>query len=62
MLHSRYGDISPYGDGLRLFTVFFVIIGVGMVGPAVGVLLSTYVDIDLTFYCIGSCRGFDQSS
>jgi len=28
---------------MRLFTVFFAIVAVGVVGPAVGVLLDTYV-------------------
>ena len=41
MVACRYGDLTPRGDGMRLFTVVFAICAVGIVGPAVGVLLDT---------------------
>eukprot|EP00750_Incisomonas_marina_P014321 INCI17637.4.p1 GENE.INCI17637.4~~INCI17637.4.p1 ORF type:complete len:422 (+),score=50.32 INCI17637.4:930-2195(+) len=36
-----YGDLVPQGDGIRLFTVFYALLAVGIIGPAVGVLLDT---------------------
>lgn len=38
-----YGDLVPQGDGIRLFTVFYALLAVGIIGPAVGVLLDTCV-------------------
>jgi voltage-gated potassium channel len=33
-----YGDLSPHGTGARLFTVAYVLTGIGIVGAFIGVL------------------------
>lgn len=43
-LHRGYGDFVPFEPSHMLFTVVFILVGVGFVGSALGVLLGEMLD------------------
>jgi len=43
-----YGDLAPTGEGVRLFTAAYILFGVGIVGTALGEVVSSLLDVDAT--------------
>ena len=43
-----YGDLVPEGEALRLFTSAYIILGVGIIGTALGEVVSSLLDLDST--------------
>lgn len=43
-----YGDFTPQGDWVKLFTAAYVIIGVGVIGTALGEVVSSLLNVDNT--------------
>ena len=43
-IHRGYGDFVPFQPSHMLFTVVFILVGVGFVGSALGVLLGEMLD------------------
>jgi len=43
-----YGDLAPTGEGARLFTAAYILFGVGIVGTALGEVVSSLLNVDAT--------------
>lgn len=43
-----YGDLVPAGDDVRLFTAFYILLGVGILGTALGEVVSSLLNVDAT--------------
>ena len=43
-----YGDFVPTGDDVRLFTAFYILLGVGILGTALGEVVSSLLNVDAT--------------
>lgn len=43
-----YGDLAPAGEGLRLFTAAYILFGVGILGTALGEVVSSLLKVDAT--------------
>jgi len=41
-----YGDLVPEGELIRLFTSVYIVVGVGIIGTALGEVVSSLLDID----------------
>merc|ERR1719440_630059 len=43
-----YGDLAPVGEGVRLFTAAYILFGVGILGTALGEVVSSLLNVDAT--------------
>jgi len=43
-----YGDLAPVGEGIRLFTAMYILFGVGILGTALGEVVSSLLKVDAT--------------
>ena len=43
-----YGDLVPTGDDVRLFTALYILLGVGILGTALGEVVSSLLNVDAT--------------
>lgn len=43
-----YGDLAPVGEGVRLFTAMYILFGVGILGTALGEVVSSLLNVDVT--------------
>lgn len=59
-----YGDIVPMGHYGRLFTIFFILVGVGFVGTALGVMVGAALDREelIMDEMVTSKKAFNKSS
>jgi len=59
-----YGDIVPMGHNGRLFTIFYILVGVGFVGTALGVMVGAALDREemIMDEMITSKKAFNKSA
>ena len=43
-----FGDLTPAGDDVRLFTAAYILFGVGILGTALGEIVSSLLNVDAT--------------